>query len=204
MTHDPMTHDPTTDDPMSPRRSTHQQQVAWLGWAGAVLGVIAGLIQATIGTRIPDWTGAKDDTVALGALTVVLSMIAALAASWLSAPTPLPVPRRIAVVVAFVVPAVLGFTTVGRLWYLPGVMLLIACGLTPTVAHPGARVRHRADDLPRQKMQWSGMGLVFGSGAGMIVGLLLAGGTGIAFGLAIGAAAGLVIGAAVDANSPGP
>lgn len=109
-----------------------------LGFAGGILGVIAGLIQATVGTRIPDWTGAKDDTVALGVLTVVMSSIAVVAASWLRSPTALTVGRRVAVVVAFVVPAVLGFTTVGRLWYLPGLMLLVACGLTPTVARPSS------------------------------------------------------------------
>ena len=116
---------------MTTRQNNSQHLAARLGLAGAILGALAGVAQATVGTRIPEWTGAKDNPVALGALTVVLSAVAALAASWLRAPEPLPAPRRVAVVVAFVVPAVLCFTTVGRLWYLPGALLLAACGLTP-------------------------------------------------------------------------
>ena len=84
-----------------------------------------------IGTRIPDWAGAKDDNVAFGALTIVLSKIAAVAATRLRAPGQLSVAASVAVVIAFAVPAVLCFTTVGRLWSLPGAMLLVACGSTP-------------------------------------------------------------------------
>ena len=116
------------------RQNTTQRLAARLGLAGAILGMLAGLTQMAIGTRIPDWAGAKDDTVALGALTIVLSAIAAVAATRLRAPGPLSVQARVAVVIAFAVPAVLCFTTVGRLWYLPGAMLLVACGSTPATA----------------------------------------------------------------------
>jgi hypothetical protein len=113
------------------RQNTSTRLAARLGLAGAILGMLAGLTQMAIGTRIPDWAGAKDDNVALGALTIVLSAIAAVAATRLRAPRPLSVAARVAVVIAFAVPAVLCFTTVGRLWYLPGAMLLVACGLMP-------------------------------------------------------------------------
>jgi hypothetical protein len=115
---------------MTARQTDSRHHAAIFGLTGAILGMLAGLVQATVGASIPEWTGAKDNPVALGGLTVVLSAIAALGASWLRAPDPLPAPRRVAVVVAFVVPAVLCFTTVGRLWYLPGAMLLVACALT--------------------------------------------------------------------------
>lgn len=120
---------------MTARQTDSQHRAALFGLTGAILGMLAGLVQATIGASIPEWTGAKDNPVALGAFTVLLSGVAALAASWLRAPDPLPAPRRVAVVVAFVVPAVLCFTTVGRLWYLPGAMLLVACALTPAAGN---------------------------------------------------------------------
>jgi len=40
----------------SPRRG---QLAVRLGITGSLLGIVAGLAQATIGTRIPEWTGAK-------------------------------------------------------------------------------------------------------------------------------------------------
>lgn len=120
---------------MSTRQNNFQHLAAPLGLAGAILGMLAGLVQVTVGTRIPEWTGAKDDSVALGALTFVLSAIAALAASWLRAHEQLTAQRRVAVVVAFIVPAVLCFTTVGRLWYLPGALLLAACASMPAAGN---------------------------------------------------------------------
>lgn len=126
-----------SSDPMSSRPSSLQLLAARFGFIGATLGVLAGLVQATVGSRIPDWTGAKDSPVALGALTVVLSAVAAIAASWLRGSEPLTAPRRVAVVVAFIVPAVLCFTTVGRLWFLPGALLLVACALTPSAGDAG-------------------------------------------------------------------
>lgn len=49
-------------------------------------------------------------------------------------------------------------------------------------------------------MAWSGLGIVFGAGLGLLVGLLLAGGVGIAFGLTFGAGIGLVVGSAIDSR----
>jgi hypothetical protein len=39
-----------------------------------VLGILAGTVQATFGTRIPDWSGAKAEPVGLGVLTIALSL----------------------------------------------------------------------------------------------------------------------------------
>src|SRR4029079_1281339 len=50
--------------------------VAALGLTGAALGIVAGAVQATIGPRIPEWTGAKASPVALGLLTIGLSALA--------------------------------------------------------------------------------------------------------------------------------
>jgi hypothetical protein len=42
------------------RAAAPAQRVAMVaGWAGAVLGVCAGIVQLTYGSSIPDWTGSK-------------------------------------------------------------------------------------------------------------------------------------------------
>jgi|GEM_PF-1703692 len=61
-------------------RTRNHRLAARLGGAGAVAGVVAGLIQLTLGPSIPEWTGAKSSPGALGLLTMVLSLLAGLAA----------------------------------------------------------------------------------------------------------------------------
>ena len=97
---------------------------------GAVLAMVAGLVQSTMGSRIPAWTGDKADPGPLGALTLVLGAIALLGATLLTAP------RRSATVrvgagAAIGLVAAIGFTTVGRLWWLPGPLL--ALGLVVSI-----------------------------------------------------------------------
>lgn len=108
---------------------SRRQAAAGLGLAGSLLGVAAGLVQATVGDRIPDWTGAKQSPVALGLLTVALSLLAGLAAhrqrrAGLSAGV------RATCAVGMAGPGLLCLSTVGRLWYLPAVLLLAAAALT--------------------------------------------------------------------------
>jgi hypothetical protein len=105
------------------------QLAARLGLAGSLIGVTAGLTQASVGDSIPQWTGAKQSPVALGLLTVALSLMAGLAAvrqhrSDLSAGA------RAACAFGLVGPGLLCLTTVGRLWFLPAVLLLAAGALT--------------------------------------------------------------------------
>ena len=100
---------------------------------GAMVGIAAGITQATIGGRIPSWSGNKAHPVALGLLTVALSVSALVAARTLrSAPHPrnetLP-----AITLWFAIVAFVCSTTVGRLWAIPGVLLLAAAGVTLTV-----------------------------------------------------------------------
>jgi hypothetical protein len=66
---------------MSDFKSRGHSVAARFGVLGGVLGVGAGIIQATMGSRIPDWTGAKADPGALGLLTIALSVLAGLAAA---------------------------------------------------------------------------------------------------------------------------
>ena len=101
---------------------------AALGSAGALLGVVAGITQATLGDVIPEWTGDKQAPVALGLLTVALSLIAALAAG-LQHRTALSAGARAACAAGLIIPGLLCLSTVGRLWYAPAA-LLIAAGMT--------------------------------------------------------------------------
>lgn len=100
-----------------------------LGVAGGALGVLAGIVQATVGSRIPDWSGAKGSPVALGILTVLLSLLATWCAYGLRGTAPIGSARRLALVIGLTIPAGLCFSTVGRLWFLPGPLLLCCAAL---------------------------------------------------------------------------
>jgi hypothetical protein len=106
------------------KRRSHSV-AARFGVLGGALGIAAGIIQATMGSRIPDWTGAKADPGALGLLTIALSFLAA-AAAVRQANSGISVGSRTACALGLLVPGLLCFTTVGRLWYVPGPLLLIA------------------------------------------------------------------------------
>jgi hypothetical protein len=107
--------------------SRHQRHrlVALLGVVGAVLGVLAGLAQAALGSTIPEWTGAKAAPGPLGLLTMALSLVAGLAAFRQTRPD-LNTGSRAITALTLIVPGLLCFTTVGRLWYVPGALLIVA------------------------------------------------------------------------------
>jgi hypothetical protein len=100
---------------------------------GAALAVVAGLVQATIGAQIPSWTGRKADPGPLGLLTIALGAAALVAAVPLTGPDRRGAVRAAAGAVVGLV-AVIGFTTVGRLWYVPGPLLLL--GLAISIEDP--------------------------------------------------------------------
>jgi hypothetical protein len=100
-----------------------------LGGAGAALGVVAGGVQASVGARIPSWTGDKLQPVQLGLLTVALSLLAA-AAAQRQTRVATPAGIRAVCALALLIPGLLCFSTVGRLWYLPGPMLLLAAAVS--------------------------------------------------------------------------
>jgi hypothetical protein len=114
---------------MSPQTARRHQVASRLGLTGALIGVAAGLTQATVGDSIPQWSGAKQSPVALGVLTVTLSLIAALAAVRQHRGD-LSTGARAACALGLLGPGLLCLTTVGRLWYLPAVLLLVAGALT--------------------------------------------------------------------------
>jgi hypothetical protein len=106
-----------------------RRRATQLGVAGAGLGVVAGLIQAIAGWGIAEWTGAKQAYGALGLLTIGLSILAGAAALRQRRPD-LSVLARAACALGLIAPGLLCLTTVGRLWYLPAVLLVAAGGLT--------------------------------------------------------------------------
>lgn len=100
---------------------------AIFGLAGSVLGVVAGTVQATIGSSIPDWTGAKASPIPLGLLTIGLSVVA----GWVALRrrnSGLSVWGRVACALGLIGPGLLCLSTVGRLWY-PSALLMVAAGV---------------------------------------------------------------------------
>ena len=80
---------------------------------------------------MPEWTGDKLDTPGLGLATIGLSLVAGLAV-WRLLRTAALWVRVIWAAVALA-SAVVCFTTVGRLWYVPGPLLIVAaaCAFLP-------------------------------------------------------------------------
>ena len=97
------------------------------GTAGAVLLGAAGLVQATLGAVIPDWTGAKLAPVGLGLLTVGLAGVALVAARRFR--TELSPGPRAAWALASAGPGLLCLSTVGVLAWAPAVLLVAAAVL---------------------------------------------------------------------------
>jgi hypothetical protein len=99
-----------------------------LGTWGAALGMLAGLVELGIGSQIRPWIGNKENPAGLGLLTVLLSGIAFVA---ILSPRKNEIQtndRKLVVFLGAIIPALICFTTVGRLWYLPGSLLIItAC-----------------------------------------------------------------------------
>jgi len=108
--------------------SRRRQWVTRAGLAGSTLGVAAGIIQVSVGTQIPQWSGAKSAPVALGLLTIGLSLVAGWAAiAQRRRPT---VEARAACALGMIGPGLLCLSTVGGLWYLPAVLLVVAGVMT--------------------------------------------------------------------------
>ena len=91
--------------------------------------MVAGLVQATVGATIPEWTGAKASPVGLGLLTIALSALAGWAALR-QRHQGLSVWGRAGCALAMVGPGLLCLSTVGRLWYPSAVLLVVAGAMT--------------------------------------------------------------------------
>jgi len=109
---------------------------AVLAMVGAFLGVAGGVAQVAAGHHLGVWAGSKNDPVPLGMLTIVLSLTAVAAASLARRAVTSP-GRRAAAAAGMILPGLVCFTTVGRLWWLPGTLLLTA-GVLLVAAAPQA------------------------------------------------------------------
>jgi hypothetical protein len=110
-----------------------------LAAVGACAGLIAGLAELALGAHIRSWVGNKQDTTRLGVATITLSAIALLAAlTWLRRRDGSP-GTRLLIVVGLIVPGVICFTTVGRAWYLPGGLLVVAAAMAASELREHAR-----------------------------------------------------------------
>jgi len=96
-----------------------------LGVTGSILGALGGLIELTVGAQIRPWIGNKENPAVLGIVTLLLSGMALgaiLFARKLKTPTN---DGKLAIFLGVWLPAMICFTTVGRLWYLPGLLLTV-------------------------------------------------------------------------------
>ncbi|MGZ4395088.1 MAG: hypothetical protein ACXVZ2_06985 [Gaiellaceae bacterium] len=107
-------------------RPTLDRLAAGAAVAGAALGLVVGIVELTAGPQIRTWVGNKLDTTRLGLTTIVLAAVALAAAlTWLRR-RDLSTDRRLLIGAGLLVPGLVGFTTVGRLWYVPGTLLVLA------------------------------------------------------------------------------
>jgi hypothetical protein len=90
--------------------------------------VVAGCIQAVLGDDIPEFTGNKLHPVQLGIITIVLSLVALICVSYLAGRNGL-TRERVLTGLLIVATAGICFTAVGRLWYVPGPLLLASSAL---------------------------------------------------------------------------
>jgi hypothetical protein len=125
---------PTTQAPRAAR---------WIGLAGIALGVAAGLTQLLAGSAIPQWSGNKLDTTGLGITTILLSLVAGVGLWQLR--RELPRWERIAVLLFVIACAAVCFTTVGRLWWIPGPVLIAAAVLAFAAGPVPDQLRVEAD-----------------------------------------------------------
>lgn len=111
-----------------------------MGTVGAVLGVLAGTVQWAAGEEIPDWTGNKLHPVQLGIITILLSLLALGSVLFAARDRDRPAWQKGLAWLGILVPAGICFTTVGRLWFLPGPLLIVAAVF---LLRPGPRQRLR-------------------------------------------------------------
>lgn len=96
-----------------------------IGKLGSALGVLAGLIEMSIGTKILSWIGNKENPAILGIITILLSVIAFVSVRSADKHINPTNDRKLATFLGIFIPAAICFTTVGRLWYLPGTLIIV-------------------------------------------------------------------------------
>jgi hypothetical protein len=100
------------------------------GIVGAVLGLLAGMVQWGWGAEIPEWTGNKLHPVQLGIITILLSVLALACIVFVDRRPKAPAIQRATALLGILATAGICFTTVGRLWFVPGPLLLASAAFT--------------------------------------------------------------------------
>ena len=96
---------------------------------GAALGMLAGLLEITIGSAIRSWIGNKENPFVLGLATFFLSGLAWWTVRLAQKYAPQTADGKLAMILGVLLPAGICFTTVGMLWYLPGILLSVSVSL---------------------------------------------------------------------------
>jgi hypothetical protein len=93
-----------------------------LGIWGATLGMLAGLIELGIGSQIRPWIGNKENPAVLSGMALAATTMARRQEAHTNH-------GKLAIFLGVLLPAAICFTTVGRLWYLPGTLLVGSAAL---------------------------------------------------------------------------
>ncbi|MFX0073023.1 MAG: hypothetical protein ACFFAO_18250 [Candidatus Hermodarchaeota archaeon] len=123
---------------------------------GAVLGILVGLIEFTIGPSIRNLIGNKEDPLTLGIITMLLSSIIFFAGLYEYRSKESPKNVTIGILIAQLFPAVVCFTTVGLLWFIPGPVILFSIFLQSYIFWKGRDLDHdiERNNDPFQIMGW--------------------------------------------------
>ena len=100
-----------------------------LGTWGAALGMLAGTVELFFGVFIRPWIGNKENPFVLGWVTLLLSGLAWITVRSKQKHLPRTADGKLATILGVLVPAGICFTTVGMLWYLPGILLSVSASL---------------------------------------------------------------------------
>ena len=100
-----------------------------LGTWGAALGMLVGVVELSFGANIRAWIGNKENPFILGLVTLLLSGLAWITVRLAQKHTPQNADSQLASILGVLVPAGVCFTTVGMLWYLPGILLSVSAAL---------------------------------------------------------------------------
>jgi hypothetical protein len=94
-----------------------------------LLGIVAGIVQWALGSEIPEWTGDKLHPVQLGIITIALSLLALVSVGYLARHGKSLTWQPALAALGILAAAGICFTTVGRLWYVPGPLLIASAVL---------------------------------------------------------------------------
>lgn len=100
-----------------------------LGTWGATLGMLAGIVELIFGIHIRPWIGNKENPFILGWVTLLLSGLAWITIRLSQKHIPSTADGKLATILGVLVPAGICFTTVGMLWYVPGILLSLSASL---------------------------------------------------------------------------